>query len=84
MLVGGIKFGRFGKLTCDTLARALGLKGGLIAVTHKVKKMRGNEDTFDSTIALTTEEAEKHLYNEIRVEPLEPSRSDEIFADLSR
>ena len=59
MLIGGIKVGRYGKITHAALARAYGLKGGLTEVTCQVEKIRVNNDTLADTLALTEEEVRK-------------------------
>ena len=52
MLIGGIKVGRYGKLTHAALARELGLDVILTTVTRQVEKIRGNDNTLSSTLAL--------------------------------
>ena len=66
MLIGGIEAGRYGNLTRDALARAFGLNGSLTTFKCQMEKIRRNDDTLATTIALTKEEAEKN-YNEIWV-----------------
>ena len=56
IIIGGSEVGRYGKLNCSALARALGLNGSTTSVTHKVEKIRGNNDTLAATIALSEEE----------------------------
>ena len=53
MVIRGIDFGCYGKLTCYALSKSLGLNGSLTAVTCQVEKIRWNDDTIASTIALT-------------------------------
>ena len=53
MLVGGIKFGRYGKLTSAILARALGLNGTFTAVTCQVENIQQNNDTLAATLSIT-------------------------------
>ena len=84
MLIGGIEAGRYGKLTRAALARGLGLNGSITPVTHQLEKIRGNKYTLTNTLALTEEEAEKQLYDEILVDLLGPLRVDALFYDLSR
>ena len=55
MLIGGIKFGRYGKLTHAALARELGLDVILTTVTRQVEKIRGNDDTLSSTLSIFEE-----------------------------
>ena len=57
MLIGGIKVGRYGKLTLDDLVRALVLNGSLTEVTRQVENIRGNNDTLAATLSLNEEEA---------------------------
>ena len=57
MLIGGIKVGRYGKLTLDDLGRALVLNGSLTEVTRQVENIRGNNDTLAATLSLNEEEA---------------------------
>ena len=61
MIIGGIKVGRYRKITRDALSRAFGFNGSLTEVTCQVEKIRDNDDTLAATLALTEEEAEKHL-----------------------
>ena len=55
MLIGGIKVGRYGKLTHAALARELGLNVSLTTVTRQVEKIRGNDDTLSSTLSIFEE-----------------------------
>ena len=61
VIIGGIKFGRYSKITCAASDRALGFNGGLTAVTCQVEKIRRNDGTLSSTLTLIGEEAEKSL-----------------------
>ena len=59
MLIGGIKFGRYGKITRASLAITVFLNGSLVSVTCQVGNIRGNYDTLTASLSLTEEEAEK-------------------------
>ena len=63
ILIGGIEVGRYNKFNRAALDRAFGLNGSLTSGTRQVENISRKNDTLDSTLALTEEEAEKN-YNE--------------------
>ena len=52
IIIGVTNVGRYIKLTRADLARQLGFNGSLIEFTRQVGKIRGNNDTLASTLAL--------------------------------
>ena len=53
ILIGGIKVGRYSKITCAGLAKAFGLNGSITAVTCKVDNFLVNDKSLDATLTLT-------------------------------
>ena len=61
VLIGGIEFGRYNRITHYSFDIAFSLNVSLTSVTRMVEKILGNDDILSATLEITEEEAEKYL-----------------------